>query len=78
MELIARAVELAEVEFPGAPLAQAWRFASHAERQAVLCIVWSRHALSDWPAMPQEVIAALRKLVRGPPSQPLLGRPRVV
>jgi hypothetical protein len=78
MELIARAVELAEANFPGDPLAEACRFASPTERRAVLCIVRSRHAMFDQPATQQEVIAALREMVRGKGSRTLPANPGTV
>ena len=67
MALIERAVELADAQFPGDALKEACRLASHEERLAVLCIVQSRPALFGQPATPQQVIAALREMVRGGP-----------
>ena len=78
MELIARAVELAEQNFPGDPLAKACRAASPQEKQAVLCIVRSRPALFGRPVTPHEVLAALRDMVRGKPSPSMLAGPRPV
>jgi hypothetical protein len=78
MALIEQAVELAEANFPGDPLAEACRSASREERQAVLCIVQSRPALMDQPATPQEVIAALRDMVRGESAQALLASAKTV
>lgn len=68
MALIERAVELSESGFAGDALAEACRHASRDERQAVLCIVRSRQALLRQPATFQEVMAALREMVRGTPS----------
>lgn len=78
MALIQRAVELAEANFSGDPLAEACRSASREERQAVLCIVQSRAALMDQPTTPQEVIAALHDMVRGKSAQPLLASAKTV
>lgn len=72
MALIERAVELADAQFPGDALEEACRFASREERLAVLCIVQSRPALFGQPATPQQVIAALREMVRGVPAPTLL------
>jgi hypothetical protein len=71
MALIERAVELADAHFPGDPLAEACRFASREDRQAVLCIVRSRPALFDQPATPQNVISALREVLHGVPVRTL-------
>ncbi|NML16786.1 hypothetical protein [Azohydromonas caseinilytica] len=68
MALIERAVELSESGFPGDALAEACSRASREERQAVLCIVRSRLVQSGQPATPDEVMAALREMVRGAPS----------
>ncbi|WP_029002035.1 hypothetical protein [Azohydromonas australica] len=65
--LIERAVELADARFPGDALEEACRFASREERLAVSCIVQSRPALFGHRATPQQVIAALREMVRGGP-----------
>jgi hypothetical protein len=65
MALIEQAVKLADAKFPGDALEEACRFASREEKLAVLCIVQSRPALSGQPATPQQVIAALREMVRG-------------
>jgi hypothetical protein len=72
MALIERAVELAEAHFPGDALEEACRSATREERLAVLYIVQSRPALFGQPATPQQVITALREMVRGGPVQPLL------
>lgn len=72
MVLIERAVRLADAQFPGNALEEACRFASPEERQAVLCIVQSRPALFGQPATPQQVMQALREMVRGDPAQSLL------
>ena len=72
MALIERAVQLADAQFPGNALEEACRSASREERLAVLCIVQSRSALFGQPATPQQVIAALREMVRGDPAQALL------
>lgn len=76
--LIERAVQLADEQFLGDPLAEACRFASREERQAVLCIVRSRPALFDRPPTPQNVMAALREMVRSKPAQTILQRSPVV
>ena len=68
LALIKRAIELSESGFTGDPLAEACQQASQDERQAVLCIVRSRQALLGSPATPQELMAALREMVRGAPS----------
>ena len=60
-------MELADARFPGDALEEACRFATPEERLAVLCIVQSRPALFGQPATPQQVIAALRAMVRGGP-----------
>jgi hypothetical protein len=72
--LIEQAVQLADQQFPGDPLAEACRFASREERQAVLCIVRSRPALFDRPPTSQNVMATLREMVRSKPAQPVLQR----
>ncbi len=72
MALIERAVGLADAQFPGDALEEACCFASREERLAVLCIVQSRPALFGQPATPQQVIAALREMVRGVPAPTLL------
>ena len=59
-------------------LEEACRFASREERLAVLCIVQSRPALFGQPAMPQQVIAALREMVRGGAVQPLLASAQLI
>jgi hypothetical protein len=70
MALIKRAVELADAQFPGDALEEACRFATREERLAVLYIVQSRPVLFGQPATPQQVISALRDMVRGSPTQP--------
>jgi hypothetical protein len=74
LALIERAVALADEQFPGDALEEACRFASREERLAVLCIVQSRPALSGQPATPQQVMAALREMVRGKPSKTRMAR----
>jgi hypothetical protein len=74
LALIERAVTLADQQFPGDALEEACRFASKEERLAVLCIVQSRPALSGQPVTPQQVMAALREMVRGIPSKPRMAR----
>ncbi|WP_298236523.1 hypothetical protein [uncultured Azohydromonas sp.] len=76
--LIEQAVQLADEQFPGDPLAEVCRLASREERQAVLCIVRSRPALFDRPPTPQNVMAALREMVRSKPAQAVLQRCPVV
>ncbi len=65
LALIRRAVELSEAGFRGDALAEVCRFASEQERQAVQCIVQSRPAFFGHKPTAQEVMAALRDMVRG-------------
>lgn len=76
MQLIAQAVELSDAGFPGDPIKEACRSASRVEQDAVLCIVQSRVALLEHPVTSQEVIAALRAMVRGEPPPALLASAR--
>lgn len=62
--LIERAVQLDEEQFPGDPLAEACRGASSEVRQALWCIVRSRPGLVGTDPTPQQVMQALRELLR--------------
>lgn len=66
MAVIERAVHLAEdVRFAGDPLAEACRSVPWEVRQAVLCIVRSRPALSrERHPTPQQVLAALKAMLQ--------------
>jgi hypothetical protein len=72
MALIARAVHLADTKFAGDALMEACRCASWEDRQAVLCIVRSRPALSmEAHPTPQKVLQALRDMLHEQTPSPL-------